>query len=87
MNQSQTWPAAARLIPIASLLAVLSSCHNEPPIPEISYLCGNEPLPEETPGAPRCGAGDPDLPPEPFNGGQNWPPPDPTDPALSLIHI
>ena len=68
MEHSQTWPAAARLISIASLLAALASCNNEPPIPEISYLCGNEPLPEDTPGAPRCGAGDPDLPPEPYGG-------------------
>jgi polygalacturonase len=80
MKHSQTWPAAARLISTASLLAALGSCHDEPPIAEISYLCGNEPLPEEAPGAPRCGAGDPDLPPEPYGGGMAWPPPDPTDP-------
>ena len=52
MKHSQTWPAAARLISTASLLAALSSCHDEPPIPEISYLCGNQPLPEDAPGAP-----------------------------------
>jgi polygalacturonase len=87
MQQPQSWSAIARLsrlISGASLLAALASCHNEPPIPELVYSCGNEPLPEETPGAPRCGAGDPDLPQEPFNGGADWPPPDPTDPACIL---
>src|ERR1043165_3640592 len=86
MKQTQTWSATRRwptILSAASLVRVLPSCHDEPPIPEISYLCGNEPLPEETPGAPRCGAGDPDLPPEPFNGGQDWPPPAP--PAAACI--
>jgi hypothetical protein len=81
MKHTQTWPAAARLIKLissVSLLAALASCHDEPPIPEMTYLCGNEPLPEETPGAPRCGEGDPDLPPEPFNGGKDWPAVDPS---------
>src|SRR4029079_11490355 len=63
-----------------SLLGACPRFPAEPPTPEISYLCGNQPLPEETPGAPRCGAGDPDLPQEPYNGGADWPPPDPTDP-------
>jgi polygalacturonase len=84
MKHPQSWSATARLISVASLLAAVASCHDEPPIQEMTYLCGNEPLPEETPGAPRCGADDPDLPQEPFNGGQNWPPPDPTDPACIL---
>ena len=88
MQQPQSWSALAkrlpRLVSAAPLLAALASCHDEPPIPEISYLCGNQPLPEEAPGAARCGANDPDLPPEPYGAGANWPPPDPTDPACIL---
>jgi len=88
MQQPQSWSALAkrlpRLVSAAPLLAALASCHSEPAIPEINYLCGNQPLPEEAPGAARCGANDPDLPPEPYGAGANWPPPDPTDPACIL---
>ena len=58
-----------------SLLAALASCHDEPPIPEIATCAATSRCRKMTPGAPRCGAGDPDLPHEPFGGGQNWPPP------------
>jgi polygalacturonase len=93
MQQPQSWSVRKglpRLISAASLLAAVasSSCHDEPAIAEMSYVCGEQPLPEDAPGAPRCGAADTaagELPPEPFGAGANWPPPIPTDPACIVV--
>ena len=61
----------------AGCLVVLLGCNlDDKPIAAFSYVCGEEPEPE--PGAPRCGEGDPRLPPEPTL------PPDPTDPSCIL---
>ena len=58
---------AARLPPAASLLSALSSRHDEPPIPAIATCAVDAAAPRRCPpGAPRCGAGNPDLPQEPL---------------------
>ena len=43
---------------------VILGCDNNGDIAAISYVCGNDPAPDPT-TAPRCGEGDPNLPPEP----------------------
>ena len=70
-----------RLLPrIASAgwLLILLGCNMEDrPITAINFVCGEE-EPEPSVPAPRCGEGDPLLPPEPTL------PPDPTDPSCIL---
>jgi len=71
------------LLPAASLLVSLGlGCSPaSDQIASYSYLCGNEPPPEAAPGAPRCGEGDPNLPPEPTL------PADPADAACILTAV
>ena len=63
----------------AGWLVILLGCNmQDEPITAISYVCGDEPEPDPSVPAPRCGEGDPRLPPEPAL------PPDPTDPTCIL---
>ena len=78
-RQRSSYPHLSSLLKIASAgwLFSLLGCHmNDEPIVEYHYECGDAPAPEPT--APRCGEGDPRLPPEPTL------PPDPTDPNCIL---
>jgi len=64
----------------AGCLLIALGCNANKDIAAISYLCGNEapPDPNASPPPPRCGEGDPNLPPEPQL------PADPTDPNCIL---
>src|SRR5262245_21324177 len=64
-------PSLPRIVSAGLLFALFGCNLSNDEIAEISYVCGEEPEPE--PGGPRCGEGDPRLPPEPTV------PQDPTD--------
>jgi polygalacturonase len=68
----------------AGWMFILLGCampDNEP-ITAISYICGDEPEPDPSVPAPRCGEGDPRLPPEP-----TLPPDPPEDCILKASRI
>src|SRR5215471_8041633 len=73
-----------RFVSAGGLLLVALGCNkNNDDIAAISYVCATEPAPDPN-ASPRCGEGDPNLPPEPYVGdGRGWPPPDP-DPSCIL---
>ena len=51
---------------LANALAAFGGCSSAPDIAAIHYTCGNDPAPASPIAASdRCGAGDPNLPPEP----------------------
>jgi polygalacturonase len=66
-----------RIVSAGCLLVALGGCNNNGDIAAISYLCDSEPAPDPN-ASPRCGEGDPNLPPEPQL------PPDPSDPNCIL---
>jgi len=76
MSHHEPFRARRPQVAAVGLLLALSACSNNSELAAYSYTCGEAPPPEPT--APRCGAGDPLLPPEPTL------PPTPTDPACIL---
>src|SRR5688572_17237462 len=73
-HQRSSLSRLPRIVSAGGLLILLGCNLDDKPIAAYSYLCGDEPEPEPT--APRCGEGDPRLPPEPVL------PPDPPEDCI-----
>ena len=79
-HQRSSLSRLPRIVSAGGLLILLGCNLDDKPIAAYSYLCGEEPEPEPT--APRCGEGDPRLPPEP-----TLPPDPPEDCILKASRI